>query len=188
MEALLLIFVFAGYIGALFISGKHKDKNVSDRKRHAYAGSMIHEKRWYEVLPLLNHIIDQEPKCAVAYQWRATCHQHTSEPYLALADFQKANNIDPHLAQCYMSKGLILYQLGLFEQSLIEFEKAVWYMRDEPSAFRWRALAYLRLGQIDKALPDLRQATLLGDEHASFMLSNKGKVFIEKNADFSRMY
>ena len=91
--------------------------------------------------------------------------------YSAIYDLTEAISRDNTLAECYLDRGVAYYHTEEHAQAFREFDKAVWYFRDQqPDAYRWRALARIQLRQLPQAENDLRRAVALGDENSFHLL------------------
>ena len=115
--------------------------------------------------------VRQHPKSALAYACRGKCQLAQQNHFSAIYDLTQALNRDNTLADCYLDRGIAYQQTEQFTEAFREFDKAVWFFRDEkPDAYRWRALARIQLRQLPQAENDLRRAVALGDENSFHIL------------------
>ena len=88
----------------------------------------------------------------------------------ALADFNKALDIDYNLADTYLDKGIVLMELEDYTQAWHEFDKAIWHDKNLAEAYRLRAEAATYADKKTDVMKDYRKAAQLGDEDANFLL------------------
>lgn len=106
-----------------------------------------------EALRDVTHAISLNPKLSDAYLVRGKLMMIVRKDYSrAQADFEKVVSLDPALAQGYLLKGLISVEQAKYDDALHSFEIAE--KCENPGIMRlipWRALIYLRQGDIDLA-------------------------------------
>ena len=85
----------------------------------------------------------------------------------AMADFDRAVELDPAYAEPYNSRGFIFAERGDIEQAIADYGKAIEVDRDYASAYANRGTASLKLGDVDRAVADLDKAIELDRAYAS---------------------
>lgn len=171
METLSLVFVFVLYIWVRLLLGHHLTPTIKDRRRYAVGIKLVDDHQHEEGLKYFNRILSHRQDSGVAWAYRSICHLYKENFYQALADSNKALDIDYTLRECYLVKGKAFLALEDYEQAHTEFSKAVWHYREKnPETFRYRALAHYYLNQISEAEQDLKRAQNLGDEEANLLL------------------
>ena len=171
MEVFLLVIVFAAYIAIRVALGAANDTLTKDKKKYARGIALAKCKDWAGAKEYFDKVLEKEPRSATALLYRGKANAALEEPYNALADFTRATAIDYRIGEAYLDKGIILWDLGEIDNAFIEIDKACWHMRNHAPAFRLRGKLYIKLGHEQKALADFRQAVVLGDEDANYMLN-----------------
>jgi len=171
MEVALLCLLFIPYLVIRYFFIDHDTPTEKDLARFGEGIQLIRAKQVDDALAYFDRAVKEHPKSAVAFAMRGKCHLQQDNPYSALYDLTQALTLDNTFAECYLDRGTALYGLGLFQEAFLEFDKGVWFTRGQnPDAFRWRALARIKLRQIQQAENDLRKAVNLGDENSVYLL------------------
>ncbi|MDX2301264.1 MAG: tetratricopeptide repeat protein [Microscillaceae bacterium] len=183
METLSLVFIFGLYIGIRLFLGHHKTPAMKDRQKYQEGIALVYQKKYTEALDYFQKVLQKDPKSSIAWAFKSECNLYLDNLYQAIADAEKALNIDYSLSECYFYKGLAFYKLEMIEDALTEFEKAVWHFREKhPETFRYRGLCHVRLGRNEQAEKDFRRAIELGDEEANYIfLQWQQKLNVNKN-------
>ncbi len=172
MEICLVVLLFIPYLFLKYYLTDHETKAEKDLARFAEGIWLMSENRFEEAFRYFDESVKANPKSAVAYAYRGKCNLHDENYYSAVYDLTQALSFDNTLSESYLDKGIAHYALQEFEEAFREFDKAVWFFRNEsPDALRMRGLARLRLDQFTQSERDLRRAMELGDEDARFVLS-----------------
>lgn len=172
METFLLSFFLVLYIIVRYYTTDHDTPSEKDRKRLAEGIALFEAGRFSEAQVYFDQKVKENRRSAIAYAYRGKCNVKDDNTYSALYDFAEALSFDTTLDEVHLEKGTLHYQLGEYNDAFLCFDKAVWFSRGEtPDAFRWRALARLKLHQHSQAERDLYKAVQLGDEDAAFVLS-----------------
>ncbi len=171
MEALSLFLVLGLYVGIRLLLGHHKTPDMKDRARYAKGVQMVYQGEYQAAIDYFEKVLDKNSKSGLAWMYKAECHLRLEHYYQALANANKALDIDYHLRDCYLHKGIAFYKLGDIQEALTEFEKAVWHFREKhPETFRYRGICHYELGHFQKAEQDFEKAIQLGDEEANYYL------------------
>ncbi len=171
MEIALLILLLIPYMAIHYLLTDHDTPADKDRKRFGRGLTMLHTRQYEEAYTFFNEAVKLYPKSAIAYAWRAKSQLALGNHYSAIYDLTQAISRDNTLAECYLDKGKAHLDINEPMEAFREFDKAVWYFRDENAdAYRWRAVARIALGQVSHAQGDLRRAIALGDENAVLLL------------------
>ncbi len=165
MEITLISFFFVIYLIIRYYTIDHDTLAEKDLKRFQKGIALVRDRQFEEGFTYFDNAVRQHPKSAVAYAYRGKCQLAHDNPYSAIYDLTQALSLDNTLADCYLDRGIAFYRTEQNTEAFREFDKAVWYFRDDkPDAYRWRALARIELRQLPQAEHDLRRAVLLGDE------------------------
>lgn len=110
----------------------------------------------------------------------------------AMADFNKAIQLDPKLDTAYTNRGLVFFKLGQYDQAIVDYSQAIFFqIQILLKAYSNRGSVYLRLVQYDNALVDFNQAIQINPEFAEGYY-NRGVVYkklsktVEAEADFKK--
>ena len=171
MEIALLSVLFVLYLTIRFFLVDHDTPADKDRKRFQKGIDLLNQRNTEEAHRYFDDAVRQYPKSALAYACRGKCQLAQQNHFSAIYDLTQALNRDNTLADCYLDRGIAYHQTEQFTEAFREFDKAVWFFRDEkPDAYRWRALARIQLRQLPQAENDLRRAVTLGDENSFHIL------------------
>lgn len=171
MEVALLGLLFIAYITIRYYVIDHDTPADKDRKRFRKGIELVRTKNIQDAHRYFDDVVRQYPRSAIGYAYRGKCHLFQQNYYSAIYDLTQAINRDNTLADCYLDRGIAYYSTDQFNDAFREFDKAVWHFRDEkPDAYRWRALARIKVRQIAQAENDLRRAVALGDENSFHLL------------------
>lgn len=171
MEIALLGLLFVLYLTIRYYLMDHDTPSEKDQKRFKSGIDMVAKRQHDQAYTYFDESIRQYPKSAIAYAYRGKCNLAQENYYSAIYDLTQAISRDNTLADCYLDRGIALYQIEEYQNAFREFDKAVWYFRDEkPDAYRWRALARIQVRQLPQAENDLRRAVSLGDENSFHIL------------------
>lgn len=171
MEVALLCLLFSLYLGIRYFLIDHDTPSDKDRIRFQKGIALVQARNFIEAHRYFDEALRQYPKSAIAYAYRGKCQLIQENYYSAIYDLTQAISRDNTLADCYLDRGIAYLRVDQVNDAFREFDKAVWFFRDEqPDAYRWRAIARLQLQQLIQAENDLRRAVLLGDENSAFLL------------------
>lgn len=185
MEISLVVLLFIPYLFLKYYLTDHETKAEKDLARFAEGIWLMSENRYEEAFRYFDESVKTFPKSAVAYAYRGKCNFKDENYFSAVYDFQQALSFDNTLSECYLDKGKAHYALQEFEEAFREFDKAVWFFRNEGAdALRLRGLARLRLDQFAQSERDLRRAAELGDEDARIVLSQAPFFRSDKVSNF----
>jgi tetratricopeptide (TPR) repeat protein len=175
METAVLILLTVIYMTIHYLLTDHDTAADKDRQRFHRGLTMLRDRQLEEAYTFFNEAVKLYPKSAIAYAWRAKSQLALGNHYSAIYDLTQALSRDNTLADCYLDKGMAHLDIDEPTEAFREFDKAVWYFRDENAeAYRWRAVARMALGQVSQAQGDLRRAVALGDENAVILLRQVG--------------
>jgi len=118
-------------------------------------------------------------KFAETYAWRARAYLRFDKPELALKDFDKAIEIQPHNATLYTDRGVVKHVLGKNNLALLDLDYAV--SIDSGYSYRYASRAFLkdRMGDLEGAINDYGKALEL-DPEDSISHNNLGLLLEKK--------
>jgi tetratricopeptide (TPR) repeat protein len=131
---------------------------------------------WKNSVTLWNYIVQQEPMAPRAYNNRGRAYENGGQFLRAIADYDKAIDLDPSFYDAYVNRGVAFAEIRRIDRAIRDFEAAIAVAPSEPDAYYRRGSAFEELGQPDKAMKDYDRAI---DLNASYYLSyvNRGVLF-----------
>ena len=120
-----------------------------------------------------------ETKDAETYQTSGFTHFSKSQYELALADFNKAIELDPASFVAYHNRGVVYFDLGRFPLAIGDFTKAIDLGLGGKGSFHLRGVAYGKQGRYDLAIDDLNRALEI-DPHDASIYTNRGIINLLK--------
>jgi tetratricopeptide (TPR) repeat protein len=118
-------------------------------------------------------------KDASAYFNRALENYKQGQLDQALADYNKAIELDPKGAYAYYGRGNVYKNQGQLNQALAEYTKALQLDPTFAAAYFNRGLVYSDQGKLDQALPDFNLAIQL-DPTFAVAYNNRGIVYYKQ--------
>ncbi|MGI8467231.1 MAG: TonB family protein [Pyrinomonadaceae bacterium] len=95
------------------------------------------------------------------YQKQADAHMVKGEYDLAVADYDKAIELNPKNASSYLSRGLSYYNKNSYDLAISDYNKGIELSPKESIAYFNRGDSYEKLGNAQKALADYQKAVEL---------------------------
>lgn len=107
------------------------------------------------------------------YRDRAAMHIWVRNFGAALDDCDTAINMDGIEHETSEMRGIALYNMGAYEESLTEFDREVSLSPFHPDAYNCRGRAYKKLGKIKEAVEDFNRASALGEIPVNQMFTSQ---------------
>ena len=104
--------------------------------------------------PTLNLKRPPDPVDANGFHDRGNRHSRNGSYELAIADYNKAIEIDPSFAEAHYDRGFSFYELGRYEEAITDLTLAIDLNLNEPRYYAQRSLIYLFADRIDLAQAD----------------------------------
>lgn len=98
------------------------------------------------------------PTGASDYYTRGIIRLNAGNPQAALAEFNKALEINPDYADAYFDRGNILYQLGDYQAAMADWQEALRINAQDAEAYYNLGHARVKLGDFPGAIEDWTQA------------------------------
>jgi tetratricopeptide (TPR) repeat protein len=176
MEVFVLFILFLGclFIKAVFF--KPNDPTSRDEKKYKEGIELVNTRRYEEAFQYFNEALKVSPNSGLAFAYRGKCNLYLNDLFAAIYDSTEALAYDHCIADAYLVKGTALFELEMYKEAYLEFDKAVWYSRKNGEAYRWRALCSLKIGTTDRVHEDFAKAIELGDEHANYYAKKRGMI------------
>jgi tetratricopeptide (TPR) repeat protein/S1-C subfamily serine protease len=146
--------------------------------------------RYIEAEAAINQAIKLNPR-AVFYSNRGFLYYEQKKSDLALADFNKAIDINPDWAMSYNNRGLIYYEQKKSDLALADFNKAIDINPRLAEAYNNRGGLYYEQKKSDLALADFNKAIDI-NPNLSQAYVNRGLIYYEQKksdlalADFNK--
>lgn len=102
---------------------------------------------------------------------------------LALADAQRANQLDMTLLPAYLFMGEALHKTGDLDGSRQAMELYTSYVKDDPRAWLWVGLAHESAGETEKAHQAFDEALRLNSRLFEVLLHRAQILLVEKDGD-----
>jgi len=113
---------------------------------------------WQDSFSLWNHVIRHYPSVAIAYNNRGNILGDRGEFDAAIADFNRAAELDPTNANVYNNRGFAYSGKKEFDRALADFSRAVDIDPTCATAYNNRGNIYNLTGRLDEALADYNKA------------------------------
>ena len=131
-------------------------------------------------LKVIKDVTDKkiESKTAIHY-FKGAAHFLNEQWDEAIADYDKAIELNPRLAMVYVNRGFAYSNIGLLDQAISDYTKAIELNPGFAGAYVNRGSAYLSKGQYDRAISDYSKAVELNPNFAWAYL-NRGLAYYYK--------
>ena len=109
----------------------------------------------------------------------------------AIADYTRAIELDPKLADAYYNRGVDCGKLKQYDKAIGDYTKAIELDPKSANAYYGRGVAYANLNQFDKAITDYTKAIEL-DPKSAWAYNKRGETYLkvgkkkEAEADFAK--
>lgn len=107
------------------------------------------------------------PTSAIEYVMRGTAKAQLNDPQQAIADYDLAIAMNPHLLLAYNNRGNLYQYLGDLERALADFSKVLEIDSRSAIAYNNRAIIYTQCEQFAAAVVDYQQAIELQPDFVS---------------------
>ena len=112
-------------------------------------------------IDLLTGIIEEDPTHKLALAARGAAHLKQDDPAAAVADFDRAVEIDSEYARAYHLRGLARNRLQEDEAALEDFNRAIDIDPQYGAAYYSRATLRVKMGEDDGAAEDMEMVAHL---------------------------
>ena len=155
---------------------------------------------WKNSIVFWNYIIEEKSqKAPFAYNLRGIAYEKLGQTDKALADYEKAIDLDPSYDKTYNNRAIIFDKKGQTEEALADYDKAIALNPFFDKAYFNRALVYEKKGQLDKALMDYDKVIALnpyydkaylgiGIIYSKAGLFDKAIIYIDKSVAVNHNY
>jgi tetratricopeptide (TPR) repeat protein len=132
------------------------------------ADRLVHARKSDEAMQIYDSILAGEPNNAEVYCLRGSAHCRLNHKNEALADFNKAIELNPKLAQPYIGCTEVWFAEGNAAKFLADVDKALAINPRYAPAFSARAWLFYRQKKLDDALSDATKSIELDPKTAWF--------------------
>ncbi len=130
---------------------------------------------WKSDLVLWSSVVKGSPHKSRGYNNRGVVYYKQNQFLNAIADFNKAIELDPKYADAYTNRGNAYSQTGDLSLALADFNKAISLNPNLPKPYNGRGFIYKKWGDLHKALADYTQA-IKKDPGYGEAYSNRGGI------------
>jgi eukaryotic-like serine/threonine-protein kinase len=142
-------------------------------------------------IELFTGLIKDMPDRIELYLLRATCYQQVKEYNKALADYNKAIELDASQPGFFVGRGKVYEEKGQFEQALADFSKALELDADNAAAHLGKGRTFGMQKNYEKAFEEFSKAIDIDPKEPS-AYAFRGHLFVQKKnfdkalTDFSK--
>ena len=153
---------------------------MSEKLQELYQKSsfLIRDQKWEELVSVLTEIISLElnqKKRARAYYNRGNAKDKLGEYKVAIADYDKAIELNPDYAGAYNNRGNAKGKLGEYKAAIADYDKAIELNPDDARAYNNRGNAKGKLGEYKAAIADYDKVIELNPDDAG-AYNNRGNA------------
>ncbi|TRU24632.1 MAG: serine protease [Microcystis aeruginosa Ma_SC_T_19800800_S464] len=147
-------------------------------------------KRYDEGLAAITQAIHLAPR-AGWYNHRGNLYSNQQKYELALADYNKAIELNRNYAMAYYNRGVVYYDQQKYELALADYNKAIELDSNDAIAYNNRGVVYYDQQKYELALADYNKAIKLNRNHANAYY-NRGNLYFNQQkyelalADFTK--
>ena len=117
---------------------------------------------------------------AEAYYVRGTAYLDKDNYDRAIAEFDKAIQLEPDFADAYFMRGIAYLDKDNHDRAIVEFDKAIQLGLDYGEAYFVRGIAYFARDDYDRAIAEFDKAIQLEPDYGEVYLS-RGIAYVEKD-------
>jgi tetratricopeptide (TPR) repeat protein len=134
----------------------------SDQSLRACVQSKAKQGDYLGAIALLTQLISRHPNDAVNYNNRGLIYFQSGQREKAIADYNKALQLNPELDSAYNNRGNYYASVGQLAEALADYEKALDLNAGNIRTWINQAITFRELGLYDLALENLDMAVILG--------------------------
>jgi tetratricopeptide (TPR) repeat protein len=123
--------------------------------------------------------IHKNPRNAVAYYNRGNAYKAKGDLDRAIADYNKAIEIDLRYAHAYNNRGIIYKDRGDLDRAMADYNRAIDINPQYALAYNNRGIAYKAKGDNDRAMADYNRAIDIDPQYA-LAYTNRGIIYKDR--------
>ena len=141
-------------------------------------------EQFNEIIDLLPDKLLEKFNSAELYAWRAWAYDSLGKGDNAIADNNKAIELNKDYAEAYNNRGLLLYAKGEYDKAIEDYNKAIELKKDYTDAYNNRGIVWYEMGENEKAMADYNKAIELKEDFAD-AYNNRG-IVLDKKAEYDK--
>jgi Tfp pilus assembly protein PilF len=138
--------------------------------------SFQRNKVWSSDLSLWEDVVSGSPHKARPYNNRGLAYDARGRFEQAIADYNKALEINPKYVNAYDNRGVVWARQGRFDKAVADYSQAIALSPDWAQAYNNRGAALFQQGNFSQAITDYSKAIALNHEYAD-AYNNRGTVY-----------
>ncbi len=147
------------------------------------------EKNWDKLVPVFTELIDlvtDNNRKAILYANRGTVFYKTGDYDRAIADFDKAIELNPNDAEAHLRLGVVWSKKGDHDRAIAYFNEAVKLRPKDAMMYIHRGVTYDEMGDFDQAIADFSRAINLDPTNAlahhnrGLSYSHRGRTYTQR--------
>ena len=147
------------------------------------------EKNWDKLVPVFTELIDlvtDNNRKAILYANRGTVFYKTGDYDRAIADFDKAIELNPNGAEAHIRLGVVWSKKGDHDRAIAYFNEAVKLRPKDAMMYIHRGATYDEMGDFDQAIADFSRAINLDPTNAlahynrGLSYSHRGRTYPQR--------
>jgi tetratricopeptide (TPR) repeat protein len=132
----------------------------------------------------IEELVDRQTESRTAIYWfKGVANSIKGSWDNAIAEYSKAIDLNPRLAEAYCNRGLAYYNKGQNDEAISDFNKAIDLNPKFVQAYYNRGLAYSEKGQHDKAILEFNKAIDLNPKFAKAYYSRAVSYYFKEEFD-----
>jgi len=139
-----------------------KSPKQSDQSLRTLARSKAKQGDYTSAIALLTQLIVRHPTDAIGYNNRGLIYFQSGQREKALADYNRALQLNPELDSAYNNRANYYASIGQLGEALADYEKALDLNPGNVRTWINQAITFRELGLYDLALENLDMALILG--------------------------
>ncbi len=157
---------------------KEFGKGTTGREHGDQADNSVEKNKHYEkAVRHFTNAIQQMPGVALVYNGRGLAYLSKDEPDNAIADFNKALELDQRSKEAYKGRSTVYRTKGDFDKAIDDAIKLVQLDPSDAAAYLALHLAYAGKDDFENALVSLNEAIRLNPDQSLFY-SSRGDIYI----------
>ncbi len=140
--------------------------------------ALYQEKKYAEVISLLDRAIELNPSYAIAYNSRGVAYADLKKYQWAIDDYDRAIELDPNDARAYYNRGLAYRNLKEYQRAVQDYDRAIALDPNDAKVYYNRGNAYADLKEHRRAIQDYDRAIEL-DPNFVFAYGNRGNAYAD---------
>ena len=145
-------------------------------------GMMVHARNvyWKDSLTLYNYVISKNDNIPIAYMHRAIVYTSMREYGKAIADYDRAIDLQPDYAPAFYNRGVMYAEMQEADMATYDFEKTVRIDPEHYNAWNYLGLIKMRLASFEDAIQLFNIALDINPVFA-LAINNRGYSYFNLN-------